>query len=72
MKILTKINKKFLTKDSKNEINGFLLPIYNVHENFFSETVESEQAWVASTTLATTILIVPNRPEYMPAKTFHS
>ena len=46
MKIQTKINKKFLTKDSKDEINGFLLPIYNVHENFFSEKMKPEQVYL--------------------------
>jgi hypothetical protein len=32
--IKTKINKRHETKDACGEHNGFLIPIYNIHEGF--------------------------------------
>jgi len=46
MTISIKTNPKFLTKDSKNEPNGFLVPIYNVHDDFFSSGHEPQQVYL--------------------------
>lgn len=46
MKIETKINKKFVTKDNKNQSNGFLVPLYNIHDGFFPEGCEPQQVYL--------------------------
>ena len=46
MIISTKANKKFFTKDQDNKTNGFLVPIYNVHDGFFPTGMEPQQVYL--------------------------
>ncbi len=46
MKIKTKENKKHMTKDKDDLINGFLIPIYNEKENFFKHGEEPKQVYL--------------------------
>lgn len=46
MEIKSKANKKFVTKDHDNQPNGFLVPIYNIHDNFFSPGKEPQQVYL--------------------------
>ena len=46
MTIATRANKKFVTKDHQGHDNGFLIPIYNVHDKFFSEGMEPQQVYL--------------------------
>jgi dTDP-4-dehydrorhamnose 3,5-epimerase len=46
MIIKNKTNKKIITKDFNNEINGFLIPIYNINDNFFEEGKEPQQVYL--------------------------
>jgi dTDP-4-dehydrorhamnose 3,5-epimerase len=46
MKIQIKSNKKFITNDSNNQKNGFLVPIYNIHDEFFQRGKEPEQVYL--------------------------
>jgi len=46
MKIKSKKNKKFITLDNQDKENGFLVPIYNIKENFFITGREPEQAYL--------------------------
>jgi len=41
-----KSNPKFITKDSENVPNGFLVPIYNIHEGFFPPGKEPQQVYL--------------------------
>lgn len=46
MTIATKANKKFVTKDHQDQANGFLVPIYNIHDGFFSPGKEPQQVYL--------------------------
>ena len=46
MDIQTKSNTKFITKDHSNQANGFLVPIYNIHEGFFPPGKEPQQVYL--------------------------
>jgi dTDP-4-dehydrorhamnose 3,5-epimerase len=48
MNIRTADHKKFLTKDDDGEVNGFLVPLYNIHEKFFKEGKEPQQVYLTS------------------------
>jgi hypothetical protein len=41
-----KNNKKFTTKDKAGNENGYLIPIYNIHEDFFEKGKEPEQVYL--------------------------
>ncbi len=42
----TKTNNKFITKDSTGAPNGYLVPIYNIHEEFFPPGKEPQQVYL--------------------------
>jgi hypothetical protein len=46
MKIKTKENKKFETKDEDNNANGYLVPIYNINDSFFPISKEPQQVYL--------------------------
>jgi dTDP-4-dehydrorhamnose 3,5-epimerase-like enzyme len=46
MTITTKVNKKFATKDHQGQTSGFLVPIYNVHEDFFPAGMAPQQVYL--------------------------
>jgi len=46
MTIATKVNKKFATKDNQGQTNGFLVPIYNVHDDFFPAGMAPQQVYL--------------------------
>ena len=46
MTIVTKVNKKFATKDHQDHATGFLVPIYNVHDGFFPVGMEPKQVYL--------------------------
>ena len=46
MKIKIKKNPKIITKDSQGDTNGFLIPIYNIKDNFFDKGKEPEQVYL--------------------------
>jgi hypothetical protein len=48
MKIKQKINKKFLTKSNYGIVNGYLVPIYNIHEQFFPKGEEPQQVYMTA------------------------
>ena len=46
MKIKQKKNPKFLTKSNSGLVNGFLVPIYNIYDGFFSKGEEPQQVYM--------------------------
>lgn len=46
MRIKSKTNPKIITKDNSNQPNGFLVPIYNVHDGFFDPGKEPMQVYL--------------------------
>lgn len=46
MEIKTKANNKFITKDADDQANGFLVPIYNIHDGFFEAGKEPQQVYM--------------------------
>jgi dTDP-4-dehydrorhamnose 3,5-epimerase len=42
----SKTNSKFVTKDHENHPNGFLVPIYNIHDGFFDPGKEPQQVYL--------------------------
>lgn len=46
IKIKTKINPKINTKDYQNKDNGYLVPIYNINDNFFEKGKEPQQVYL--------------------------
>lgn len=46
IKIKTKINPKINTKDRLNKGNGFIVPIYNINDNFFEKGKEPQQVYL--------------------------
>jgi len=41
-----KINAKHITKNETGEPNGYLIPIYNINENFFEKNQEPQQVYL--------------------------
>jgi dTDP-4-dehydrorhamnose 3,5-epimerase len=48
MTLQIKSNPKFITKDSNNQANGFLVPIYNIHDGFFPVGKEPQQVYLTA------------------------
>jgi len=48
MNPLTKTNSKFLTKNAESKTNGFLVPIYNIHDKFFAPGKEPQQVYLTT------------------------
>ena len=46
MTIASKVNKKFVTKNHDNKVNGFLVPIYNICDSFFPAGMEPQQVYL--------------------------
>jgi hypothetical protein len=46
MNLKIKSNKKFDTKDNEGNYNGFLVPIYNIHDGFFEVYKEPQQVYL--------------------------
>jgi dTDP-4-dehydrorhamnose 3,5-epimerase len=46
MDIKTKSNPKFITNSQQNQPNGFLVPIFNIHERFFESGMEPQQVYL--------------------------
>ena len=46
MEIKIKKNPKIITKDSQGKENGFLLPIYNINDDFFEKGKEPKQVYL--------------------------
>lgn len=46
MDIKTKANSKFVTKDHFNQPNGFLVPLYNIHDGFYPPGKEPQQVYL--------------------------
>jgi dTDP-4-dehydrorhamnose 3,5-epimerase len=46
VRIRTKTNKKMVTRDQDGRSNGFLIPIYNIHEGFFPDGCEPQQVYL--------------------------
>lgn len=46
MILTSKSNTKFHTKNSQGKINGFLVPIYNIHDGFFPAGKEPQQVYL--------------------------
>lgn len=45
----TKINKRFITKDSDGIENGYLIPIFNIHEDFHDADKVPQQVYLTVT-----------------------
>jgi dTDP-4-dehydrorhamnose 3,5-epimerase len=48
MSIKTTKHPRFQTKDEEGHINGFLVPVYNVHEGVFPKGEEPQQVYLTS------------------------
>jgi dTDP-4-dehydrorhamnose 3,5-epimerase len=48
MEIRTISHKKFTTKDEDGEVNGFLVPLYNLHDKFFESGKEPQQVYMTT------------------------
>ena len=48
MEIRTLEHKKFQTKNENGDINGFLVPIYNIHDGFFASGKEPQQVYMTT------------------------
>lgn len=48
MNIRTSTHKKFITRDEVGEANGFLVPIYNIHDDFFAAGKHPEQVYLTT------------------------
>lgn len=46
MQVKTKQNPVFITKNHEQKENGFLIPIYNIHEGFYPEGVQPQQTYL--------------------------
>ena len=46
MNMQVKTNKRFETKDASGQPNGFLVPLYNVHEGFHAPGKEPQQVYM--------------------------
>jgi dTDP-4-dehydrorhamnose 3,5-epimerase-like enzyme len=48
MKIRTIPHKKFLTKNENGEVNGHLVPLYNIHDSFFEPEKRPQQVYLTT------------------------
>jgi dTDP-4-dehydrorhamnose 3,5-epimerase len=48
MQIRTQTHKKFETKGEAGDVNGFLVPIYNIHDGFFATGREPQQVYMTT------------------------
>ncbi|HVE56701.1 MAG TPA: WxcM-like domain-containing protein [Pyrinomonadaceae bacterium] len=48
MEIRTISHKKFVTKDDDGAANGFLVPLYNIHEKFFAAGKDPQQVYLTT------------------------
>jgi dTDP-4-dehydrorhamnose 3,5-epimerase len=48
MEIRTTSHKKFTTKDEHGEVNGFLVPLYNIHDKFFESGKQPQQVYMTT------------------------
>ncbi len=48
MEIRTVSHKKFVTKDDDGAANGFLVPLYNIHEKFFADGKDPQQVYLTT------------------------
>ena len=48
MKLRTHSHQKFITKDADGSANGYLVPIYNIHDNFFAPGSEPQQVYLTA------------------------
>ena len=48
MEIRTLAHKKFTTKDEHGDVNGFLVPLYNIHDKFFAPGKEPQQVYLTT------------------------
>jgi dTDP-4-dehydrorhamnose 3,5-epimerase len=48
MEIRTLAHKKFITKDEHGAVNGFLVPLYNIHDKFFAAGREPQQVYMTT------------------------
>src|SRR4051794_2589594 len=48
MEIRTLDHKKFTTRDDDGEVNGFLVPIYNIHDGFFVDGKHPQQVYITT------------------------
>jgi dTDP-4-dehydrorhamnose 3,5-epimerase-like enzyme len=46
MGIINKISKRFPTKDKDGTVNGYLVPIYNIHDKFYPKGKEPQQVYL--------------------------
>ncbi len=46
MHLKVKSNKKFITKNNEAKTNGYLVPIYNIHDSFFPAGEEPRQVYL--------------------------
>ena len=46
MKLRTHAHQKFITKDADGSANGYLVPIYNIHDKFFAPGREPQQVYL--------------------------
>lgn len=46
MNIQSKVNDKFITEDHEGKPNGFLVPIYNIHDGFFEPGKEPQYVYL--------------------------
>ena len=46
MTLNIKNNPKFITKDSEGQPNGYLVPLYNIHDGFFPPGKEPQQVYL--------------------------
>jgi dTDP-4-dehydrorhamnose 3,5-epimerase-like enzyme len=53
MKIKVVKHPRFITKDEEGQENGFLVPIYNVHDKVFPKGEEPQQVYLTSVKPAT-------------------
>ncbi len=48
MSIRTASHKKYITKNEEGQANGFLVPLYNIHEQFFQPGKEPQQVYLTT------------------------
>ena len=48
MEIRTITHKKYTTKTEEGDVNGFLVPLYNIHDKFFSPGKEPQQVYMTT------------------------
>lgn len=48
MIIRTLTHKKYVTKTEEGDVNGFLVPLYNIHEKFFATGKEPQQVYMTT------------------------